>query len=113
MSEENPIEQRVMKTLQSLNTLEDIDAHPFLLTRLRAQIGEYEENKARSAYLRFYMRDFRPALLFLLLVFNIVSGVFMFHYHAERREDSLATFAEEYVFNQDVFSNPYSVTSNQ
>ena len=113
MKEEEYLEQNVMKTLQSLDALEDIDAHPFLHTRLQAQIREYEENKERSTYLRFNMRDLRPVLLLLFLVFNILSVVFTIYYQADLRKDSLATFAEEYVLTQNVYSNQYSVFSGQ
>lgn len=98
--EEQPLEHKVLKTLHSLSALEDIDAHPFLHTRLQAQIREYEANKARSTYLRFHRRDLRPVLLFLLLVFNILSVVFTLHYRTEHHEHSLTAFAQEYVFTQ-------------
>ena len=110
MNEEQPIKQRVMKTLHSLSSLEDIEAHPFLLTRLRAQIKEHEANKG---ILRFHARDFRAAFLLLFLVFNMLSVAFMGYYYAELRKDSLTTFAREYVFNQDAYSDQYSVISIQ
>lgn len=100
MNQKKQIEQQVTKTLHSLSKLDDIDAHPFLLTRLRSQIREYEANKTGSTFLRFHQRDLRPALFLLLLLFNIVSIVFTMHYRAERHQHSLATFAEEYAATQ-------------
>ncbi len=95
------LEQNVKKTLQSLDRLENIEAHPFLQTRLQAQIREYKGNKARSTVLRFHKRDLRPALLVMLLLFNILSVVFTMYYQSDLRESSLSTFAEEYALTQE------------
>lgn len=94
------LEQRVRKTLDSLSTLADIDAPPFLPTRLRAQINAYEADKARSTCLRFQQRDLRPALLGGLLLFNILTVAFTLHYRADVRKHSLATFTAEYGVTQ-------------
>jgi hypothetical protein len=102
MDEEKRIEQQVMKTLHGLSTLEDIDAPPFLLTRLRSQIREYEDDKARSTCLRFHRRDLRLALLLVLLVFNILTVVFTMHYRADLHKHSLAAFTEEYGVTQNI-----------
>ena len=100
--EEKRIEHHVMKTLRSLDALEDIDAHPFLQTRLQAQIREYEANKENSTLLRLRQRDLRPALLVALLLFNILSVIFTMYYQSELRASSLSTFAEEYALTQEI-----------
>lgn len=100
MNEEKRIAQRVQKTLHSLSRLADIDAPPFLLTRLRAQISAYEADQARSTCLRFQQRDLRLALLGVLLVFNLLTAAFMLHYRSALHKQSLATFTAEYGVTQ-------------
>lgn len=102
MDEEKKIERKVNDTLGSLAELGDIDAHPFLHAHLQTRISEYEETKASPSFLRFHMRDLRPAVLLLLLSFNIIAGLFTIHSWAEDRESSQTAFAEAYILNRDI-----------
>ncbi|ACN13692.1 hypothetical protein HRM2_05780 [Desulforapulum autotrophicum HRM2] len=101
MYEAKKIEQKVNATLGRLAELEDIDVHPFLHAHLEVRIREYEENKAGSAFLRFHMRDLRPAVLLLLLGFNLAAGIFTVHTLAEQRESNQTAFAEEYILTRE------------
>ncbi len=101
MKEGKQIEQKVKDTIGSLAGLEDIEAHPLLHAHLQVRISEYEENKAGSAFLRFHRRDLRPAVLLLLLGFNLAAGIFTVHAWAEQRESYQTAFAEEYILTRE------------
>ena len=101
MHEKKTIEQKVNATLGRLAEFEDIDAQPYLHAHLQARISEYEDNNAGSVFLSFHMRDLRPAVLLLLLGFNLAAGIFTVHAWAEQRESYQAAFAEEYILTRE------------
>ncbi len=107
MERKEHIEQEVEKTLRCFETIENIESDPFFYTRLQAKIRDLEEKKKPARHPGFSIGYYlRPALLVLLVVFNILSAVLVFRgsdTQSDVRQYYLTTFADEYALNQDEY----------
>lgn len=104
MNPHNEIEQEVMKTLASLDEVEDIEVSPFFFTRIRAKTQEAERRKACSARSLFGPAKLRLAGVAVLVVINIVSFVSLWqtsYTQTDDRQTYLSAFADEYGLTQE------------
>lgn len=99
MKTHKDIEEEVMKTLDSLDDVQDIEVNPYFYTRLQAKIQEVERQKARSPGRLFGSAQLRLAGIIALVVINIVSFVSLFQ--IDERQASVSAFADEYGLTQD------------
>ncbi|MBD3305063.1 hypothetical protein GF339_01800 [candidate division KSB3 bacterium] len=106
MKRRKEIEQEVMKTLESLDDVEDIEVSPYFAARVQAKIREADRQQARSLKQWFRTPRLRLAGVIVLLVLNLVSFITLFptsqtQPQLEERQAYLSAFAEEYGLAQD------------
>lgn len=103
MERKKRIEQEVMKTLQCLDDLENIETSPFFYTRLQARIQDIDTQKERSTGKILSMPRLRLAFLTLLVIVNIFSAVFVLknsQYQTDERQTNITAFATEYALTE-------------
>ena len=104
MKRQNDIEHEVMKTLESLDEVEDIEVSPFFFTRVRAKIQEAEQRKVRSSRSLFVPAKLRLAGIIVLVAINLASFISLWqssYTQTDDRQTYLSTFADEYGLTQD------------
>lgn len=99
MNKGKKIQEEVEKTLHSLDNIEDIDANPFLYTRLMAEISERQEGTLKPKSNLVGIKLLRPVFFVILFLVNLVSIIYVFQSGESQinyRDDYLSAFAEEY-----------------
>ncbi|MFH1198098.1 MAG: hypothetical protein V1720_20520 [bacterium] len=109
MDKETKIIEEVQKTLQAFENIKNIEANPFLFTRVKANL------ESRPAYRRklsdlLARTKISYAFFVLLLALNIISVIFFVQGNQTTeiaREKFITSFAEEYslVVDNDYLNN--------
>jgi uncharacterized membrane protein len=73
MKREKRILEEVEKTLQAFDLIPELDANPFLFTRIRAQRDKSEIIKSGKVS---HINIVKPLLLFLLIIINILTAIY-------------------------------------
>lgn len=100
-SEKDRIEEEVLRTLESLDTIKDIDAGPYFYTRLQARLESSE--KVPESWLTRHLLGSRlaPALLATVVVINVFTAVMVLQDgsdgQAELRDEYVEAVADEYL----------------
>jgi len=72
----NNIEEKVKRTLASLDSVQPASPRPFLYTRIKARMERAHENQARVFELKPAYQRLSVAVLVLLVVFNVITASF-------------------------------------
>jgi len=100
------IKKEVDKTLQLFDNLEDPSPNPYLYTRLLARIQSMEATQQSALTPALLPAGFRLALFSLIIIANIITGVFFLQKQAVQSEskiDNLNIIAKEYYLTQDYY----------
>ena len=97
------IEQEIEKTLDSYNKTEKIECSPFFYTRLMGNIESLEKKQKHKVFESDLIRLLRPTLLILIIILNIVSGIYFFNYTTEQsqeRSQYIKSLSEEFTIQR-------------
>ena len=106
MERKERIEQEVKKTLEGFDAFKTIEPSPFFYTRLQAKIRTLEAQKEAKNSGFFGLKALRPALVVLMLIFNVLSvgtALTLFRENVSQTDDRdqyLTAVVEEYALNQ-------------
>ena len=106
MKKTNKIQEEVEKTLTSMDNIEDLQANPFLYTRLMAEIKERQEGTAKLKFTLGGIKVLRPVLFVMLLIINLISFIYIFQSEESQinyRDDYISAFAEEYSLDSSTY----------
>jgi hypothetical protein len=104
MAKQEQIRKKVEETLASLDHMEQLEAGPTFYSRLKARIDAGKGKPAPSS-LFFFPRAFRPVLLAILILINLITIVHVVKSggSGEKVEPvSIKTVAADYSFNQNL-----------
>jgi hypothetical protein len=98
---EQRINEEVLKTLQSLDRLDDIEAGPYFFARLQKRIAAREERPAHGLLEIAFSRPFRWVLLTLVLILALNAGTGWIVLRGEEepgayREAGIRAIADDY-----------------
>lgn len=99
MNKEDRIEQEIAKTLACLDNIENIEAGPYLYSRLRARLETPVEPREQWYRQLLSKQMLRPAFLIVLVVVNLITAVLVLQNNRGRidhRRVHLSAVAEEY-----------------
>lgn len=99
MNKEDKILSEVEKTLNAIDSLPNLDANPFLFTRIKARIENESIKHAGKVKTDFV---FKPVTLALLLVINIVTAVYFIGFGSSSTSNTsiVETLKQEYGIAQ-------------
>jgi hypothetical protein len=75
MTRKEKIQEEVEKTLNVLNEIPNIEANPFLFTRLKAAIEDGTVLRSKWRQRNFVSR---PVILCIILLLNLITVIFLF-----------------------------------
>ena len=97
------IEEEITKTIQSIDSIENIECTPFFYTKLMGRIESQKKSREQSEF-TFNIRDYlRPALLISIVTVNILTGIFIFKNSTEKiseRTEYIESLAKEFSIQQ-------------
>ena len=103
MKKNNKIEEEITKTIQSIDSIENIECAPFFYTRLMRRIESREKTQERSKFI-FNITDYlRPVLLISIVAVNILTGIFIYKNSTEQiseRTEYIESLAKEFSIQQ-------------
>jgi len=99
--ERDQVEQEVLKTLESLDTLENIDVGQYFVTHLQANLESGQEPR-EAGLVRFLLgRRLVPALLSIVFMANFLTAVMVIrkerHIQSDLRNEKMEALADEYL----------------
>jgi len=97
------IDREVENTLNCLDMTEKIECSPFFYTRLIGNIESLEKKQKHRIFKSDLINLLRPALLILIIILNIVTGIYFFNYTTEQsqdRSDYIESLSEEFSIQQ-------------
>ena len=106
------IREEVEKTLNAFDNITNLDGNPFLFTRLQAEIeksGVKTKGELRS-------RILRPAILFIIVLFNIFTGIYFFESGngttSVTKQQYFSKISSEYSLSHSYYSGLNQTTGN-
>ncbi len=104
MNKEEKIGKEVEKTLNAFDKVENLEANPYLFTRLQSEI-EGSQTKGK----RFFLSGniLRPAILFVVIIINICSVIFFSNSESETtstKQTYLSAISSEYSISHSYYS---------
>jgi len=103
MGRKERIEREVEQTMEWFHHSETIEADPFFYSRLQTKIAQLEKNRVPSSVFPSWREYWQPALLIVILLINIFSGIFVFIFDSANSHDrasDMTEFVQEYSLNQ-------------
>lgn len=99
MNKENKIFEEVEKTLNAIDELPNLEANPFLFTRIKARIVNESIKQVGEEKTDFVLK---PVTLALLLVINIVTAVYFIGFGSSSTSNTsiVETLKQEYGVTQ-------------
>jgi hypothetical protein len=97
------IEQEIEKTLDSLNKTEKIECRTFFHTRIMGNIESMEKKQKHNVFESDLIGLLRPTLLILIIILNIVTGIYFFRYttqQSQERSQYIESLSEEFSIQQ-------------
>ena len=101
------IEHEIEKTLNSLNETEKIECSPFFYTRLMGNIESLGKKQEQKIFTPDLINILRPSLLILIIILNIITGIYLFDYSSEEsqeRSEYIESLAKEFSIQQEDYS---------
>ena len=102
MENEKRILDEVEETLQSLDKISNLNANPFLYTRIKAKIGNKAPGSVKNPGKNFILR---PVILVIILLINIITAV-VFIKSVNNTDHTSVTLTKS-------LSNEYRISSTQ
>lgn len=93
------IDEKVNRTLLSLKNMKELEPDPFLGQRLKSRLND-ESLVYESKYPGF---AFKPAFLVIVLLINIVTGIFFFTRQSDNNDQLIETVSDDYKINQTTY----------
>lgn len=99
MNKEDKILAEVEKTLNAIDSLPNLDANPFLFTRIKARIEKESIKHASKVKTDFVLK---PVTLALIIVINIITAVYFIGFGSGKVSDAsiVDTMKQEYGVTQ-------------
>lgn len=104
MKKNQKIEEEVGKTISLLDKIEEIDANPFLFTRIKSELDS-QKAKSEKNSIEMIFRILRPVLIAALLLFNVYSVISFYQASSsneQTRQRYLESIASEYEMDSSI-----------
>jgi hypothetical protein len=98
------VKEEVEKTISLLDKIEEIDANPFLFTRIKAELDS-KKIKSEKKSVELIFRILRPVLIAALILFNVYSVISFYQSsssNGQTRQQYLESIASEYEMNSGI-----------
>lgn len=107
MKKEKRILEEVEKTMNSIDNVANLEANPFLFTRIKARIVDNSVEQIKEGKTTLVLK---PAALIIILVINIVTAVFFFKNNSTNQAANTNTtlvesLTEDYQYSQTEYQN--------